>query len=1428
MKRKIITRVITAMMAVIICFSGIPSFSAGQIESTPDEAVLDLNNIELDEYGDVITNEELGYNLSSSGFITKTELDKLINSPAAMSAQASNVTIKFENCYDTAGNTIKSVSSSVFTSAGAEQYRFTTSNGDRAYCIEPGVYLAGGLSLSSSSTDAWDNLSPDQQKAINTTLCYGLEGSPEKVMYGTINEDQAYIATQLIIWEIVKGERSATTPFSLNSGKNGYLPVLCAGGKNPNIKAAYNNIVSRMSKYWTVPSFAHTIKSKAPTITLNAVYNERSGAWTYSSKTLNDANGVLSDFNLAGTYDVGNATVTVTQSDNSLTLTCSNGVPNGTPKTVSVKSHKSGIPMTQQGVLISYGSPSLQDIVCGGSIDPPNAYMNIEVNVKVTGTLTRDARIQKSCWTQTESDDDTVKEGEGSLSTEENLEGWYFKVKASQQFIGVYGVDSFILGPTDATGFTQSLSEYIIENIDDELTYDVPDGIYEFVELGKLKDGADGSDLENDYYFPEGWRPDTKYTQSGDIISGSIYFIGTSKKIDNIGYATNIFDIPFKLSKINADSASASGFYFTATNKETNDVYLLRTDNDGNAYLANDAEKNTKIYLPEGTYTIHELGKLKSGADGSNYETDYAVPEVYDTPTDIDVEISADAYKTAQEEGLDAIERTVVNTVSAYIEVSKTDGDTGDKLEGAVFGIYFDKECTSLLETITTNSSGKARSESKYAVGTYYVQEITAPENYILDTTVHTVVIEPKEYPNYTVTVNAVNESYPTKIQIYKTDEETSKPLEGVVFGIYKNQSCTVLLEKLTTNADGYAISSAYKPNRTVYIKEISTIPGYILSDEVKRTPIEETSNSDNIITVSFTNEINKVPVAIVKTDSETGDKLEGAVYGLYSDEACTKLLEELTTDKNGYAESKNTYRPSTMYLKEITPPTNYTVNNTVYTVTITVDDVISSEPVQIKVSDEIEKAKVLIYKYDPDIYANYKPVPGATYGLYYNEECTKLAEKLVTGKDGSALSTKEYRIGQTLYLKELIPAPGYKLNESVRTISITPESIEFSKTQVASGVAVPDGNFVWQKVFDLIYKPYIAVHKTDSATGVAVEGATYELYDPDNKYATRVFLTTDENGYAQAPSTYYPGQILHLRETQAADGYSLDETIYEIYVDYVKEDGFVIVKEVQDDPFAPRLTIKKTCRQTELPVAGAVYRIYNSNRTDTNGEILSQYHIGTVVTDNNGFAEIPIDFVIGDIFYVQEWSSGVPFGYQWNRTITKVVVEPDMDLIIRVNNPMKAGTVNITKTDSYGNILPGVTFEVYTADGKQVGFNKLSANTYYLTVNGATKTVTIPDSGTVSLLNMPLGDYYLLETSTVEGNMPYGERIEFSVKLANSNNTTAETVEITVVNNEAVMFNTGGNGDKVVYFIAGAVFILAVAFFIIASKRKSKVKDKK
>lgn len=1419
MKKKLLTQITSVLIIMLVCITSlIPSVSA--------EEVYDLSTINLDDYGDVITNEELGFNVSTSGIITKKQLEAVLNSPSTFS-RAATTTITLTPCYDSNGNQITAVQSTYFHSAGMVQYRLkTNADGSNAYCIEPGVYLAGGVNLTASAVEAWDSLTLNQQRAINTALCYGLEGSASTVTDGAVNSDEAYIATQLIVWEIVNGERNAVAPFSLKSGKNGYLSMYCAGGANPNIRKAYNRITSGMSKFWLVPSMTHVYEQYAPTITLDAVYNELKGTWTYGSLELNDSNGVLSDFKLAGTYDVGNATVTVAQSGNRLTLKCSNGKLSGTSKEGSANSVKTGIPKTNKGILVAYGSPYAQDTITGGTIDPPKAYMNVKVNIKRTGTLTRDGRIQKSCWTDSESKDDTTMEGEGTLSTEENLEGWYFYVKPSAQFIRDYKVESFVLGPTDKAGFTQSLSEYIIKNIDDGLTYDVPAGYYDIYELGKLKEGKSGKDLDNDYYFPDGCRPYNGSYSSGNI-SGTLRIDVNSTDLNNIGHVTNIYRIPFQFKKESECGSSVANLYFTATHKQSGAVYLLRTAKDGYACLNSDSTKSKVLYLPEGDYLIHELGLLKSGKSGKDYDNDYAVPAYYDTPTDVEVSINADAFKAAQEEGFETIYKCVTNTVSSYIKIKKTESNTGSALSGAVFGIYFDKECTSLLETVTTDKNGEGKTKNKYSTGTYYCQEITPPANCQLSDEVYTVKVVPTANVDNEVEVNATNVKHPTKVCIYKVAKDTQSPLKGVKFGVYSNANCTVKLEEHTTDSNGCAYTKEYSPGTILYIKELVAPSGYKMDSKVEKITITETPNAGTVIKVKFENPPYLGSVAIEKKDSETGALLEGAVYGLYSDKTCTKLLEKLTTDSKGYAKSSKSYKPSTMYLKEITPPPNYTKNDTVYSVTLTLNQAMEGTPAKVTVNDEIEKVRIFLFKYDPDTMAKGKGVGGATYGFYSNKECTQLFEKVVTRDDGSIISAKKYRMGQTIYIKELIPAEGYKLNTNIYSITVTPEYIEQSKQLVQTGLTEPDEPYVWMRVYDEIYKPYIKIHKTDSKTGIAVKGAVYELYDPSNKWSTRCFLTTDSKGYAQSTSTYYPGQTFHLKEYTAADGYTLDTKTYEVYVKYVNKDNEVILVEVQNDPKDISLTIRKTCVQTKLPVEGATYRVYSNNETDSSGMILSKYVLTTVNTDENGLGKIGIKFAAGEVFYLQEWHP--PVGYTWNSQIIKVTVTDDMNPVIDVTNNIKTGTVYLEKTDAFGDGLTGVTFEMYTKDGKLVKFGNYGASTYYYSKTGTKSEITIPSSGPrVAIISIPLGDYYFVETSTVDGKMVYGEKIPFTVKLASATAQGATMVEIEVKNHDSVLWDTGGTGTGAYRMVALCVLTLSITLMGYAATiyvKKSKTK---
>lgn len=225
---KYLKKIAALTIAVVLLIS---SYSAVGI--TVSAATLENDDTDFipDNYGEYISNDELGELVSYNGYIAKSEYARLLNDE---SVGAGYYSPTFEGCYDTGGNQI------YVRRAMARQYVGEAAlmiwvGGSRAYCIQPGEPLNSGSALE-QTTDygTWADLSRNQQEAINAALCYGREGNFSAIKGNTsINSDQCYIATQLIVWEIVNGERSPYAPYQLNG--NGYLSMYCADGYNGNI-----------------------------------------------------------------------------------------------------------------------------------------------------------------------------------------------------------------------------------------------------------------------------------------------------------------------------------------------------------------------------------------------------------------------------------------------------------------------------------------------------------------------------------------------------------------------------------------------------------------------------------------------------------------------------------------------------------------------------------------------------------------------------------------------------------------------------------------------------------------------------------------------------------------------------------------------------------------------------------------------------------------------------------------------------------------------------------------------------------------------------------------------------------------------------------------------------------------------------------------
>ncbi|WP_334299607.1 MSCRAMM family protein [Mediterraneibacter glycyrrhizinilyticus] len=100
--------------------------------------------------------------------------------------------------------------------------------------------------------------------------------------------------------------------------------------------------------------------------------------------------------------------------------------------------------------------------------------------------------------------------------------------------------------------------------------------------------------------------------------------------------------------------------------------------------------------------------------------------------------------------------------------------------------------------------------------------------------------------------------------------------------------------------------------------------------------------------------------VEIIKVDSRHENaKLSGAIFGIYSDPDCTKLITEMpATDENGSSVAEIVKTQDTVYLKEIQAPEGYRLNTAGYNVKLIANDTAS-----VTVPDQEQMGELTIYK---------------------------------------------------------------------------------------------------------------------------------------------------------------------------------------------------------------------------------------------------------------------------------------------------------------------------------------------------------------------------------------------------------------------------------------------------------------------------------
>ena len=387
-------------------------------------------------------------------------------------------------------------------------------------------------------------------------------------------------------------------------------------------------------------------------------------------------------------------------------------------------------------------------------------------------------------------------------------------------------------------------------------------------------------------------------------------------------------------------------------------------------YVLSDYEVLSDNAYIDGNRLVIDLNKLGSDTiELSRKKYDYLTSIFYadDISQDFMLLRPDDVYSVLYIDSF--IPKSIVNINKTGLVLDSYDGDfiyKEKRLSGVHFGLYASQdiyeddlvymkdELICDMETIDGGSSYELPN------GSYYLKEISTIPGFILDDNVYYIELfnDMKEVFNYMVDLK--NERQRIFLSLSKEGEVFDKivdgsgsylnvPLEGIKFGLYSSsdiysESGDLLVKKndlireFVTDSDGNINEELNIPFGTYYLKELSTLIGYSLDDNIYEFNVSK--SGDNVIKIMVSkepiiNEIKKSKLVINKID-EDGNRLEGAGFKVF--DGFDNLIYEGVTDSDGVLSIDNLgYGKYHFY--EVSAPSGYVVGDKIYEVFVNKDN---------------------------------------------------------------------------------------------------------------------------------------------------------------------------------------------------------------------------------------------------------------------------------------------------------------------------------------------------------------------------------------------------------------------------------------------------------------------------------------------------------
>lgn len=539
--------------------------------------------------------------------------------------------------------------------------------------------------------------------------------------------------------------------------------------------------------------------------------------------------------------------------------------------------------------------------------------------------------------------------------------------------------------------------------------------------------------------------------------------------------------------------------------------------------------------------------------------------------------------------------------------------------------------------------------------------------------------------------------------------------------------------------------------------------------------------------------------VKIIKKDKGSNALLAGAVYGIYADEACTKLIKKMpATNAKGESEVKITKTQDTVYLREISGPSGYVLDTKAYGVKLVVGQTASKN-----LTDKEQKGALTIYKEgevltgaavtENGVTFTYekRKLKGAVYSVYAGADIKAadgpliykkgalVKDNLVTGDDGS-VTLKDLYLG-TYTVTETKAPDNYVCKGESKTIELVYAG---QTVEVQTGSAT----FLNER-----QKAAVRVEKQDEETKNPLSGGIYGLYAAEDikvdgktvvpKGTLIEKATTGADGKASYKAELPINYSYSIREIQAPELYlrnSEDTYTFTFKFTNDKEEKVNFSHTFTNKRVNATIDLVKEDSETgnsaqgDAVFEGAIYGLYareDINHPDGRSGVLykKDEQVATLTTDKEGKASVS-NLYLGK-YYLKEITPPVGYLLDEEEHDVNCNYEGDQVETVKRNTVSKEDVIkqpfqlikaaDNDKTDA--DLLKGAGFSAYLISSLTVkddgSYDFINATPIVLTEDGKTEMFT-DERGYACSIPIPYGRYIVRETTTPHNFMPVDDFI--------------------------------------------------------------------